>query len=595
MRAILVDPAHSGVIYAGVGGVYKSVNGGASWAAANGGLPAAVTSGDGTVSAFVIDHSAGDPVFGTVYAATAGSGVFRSTDGGLSWTAVNTGLSDQVITSLAREPVPQAGIPITLFAGTSTGNLFRSDSGTAWAKLGAGLPPGDPITALSIEIAEPRILYAALSGAAVYASANGGFSFFAYNGGFSSLDVTGLAVDGTKTPHALYASTLGRGMHDLEITGQSPPALFVISPGPPFPISTSTPSIAVTGTFLDDTNALSALFWSTNRGHAGFGGLTGGPGWAATVPLEAGLNVITITAVDTNVPSNEGSTSFTVFFTVESTPPTVTITTPTSNPTFAATATPLAIGGTASDNVGVTQVTWANSRGGSGTASGTTNWTASVPLQTGSNVITVTARDAVGNMGTDVITVSLSPSSGTFTDVPPTHIFFPFIEAIAAAGITSGCSATPPKYCPDLTVKRDQMAVFLLKGKGVTPPPATGTKFTDVPLSQPFAAWIEELANEKITTGCGATTYCPDAVVTRDQMAVFLLRAKHGAGYVPPAVGPVPMFADVPASQPFAPWIEELAKEGITGGCGGGNYCPGLPVTRGQMAKFLTLTFNLPH
>jgi len=104
----------------------------------------------------------------------------------------------------------------------------------------------------------------------------------------------------------------------------------------------------------------------------------------------------------------------------DTTPPTVTITSPTSNPTFTASSSPLTLGGTASDNVGVTQVTWANSRGGSGTATGTTSWTASgIVLQTGSNVLTVTARDAAGNTATDTATVTLTTTS-TFTDNPLT-------------------------------------------------------------------------------------------------------------------------------------------------------------------------------
>jgi hypothetical protein len=77
-------------------------------------------------------------------------------------------------------------------------------------------------------------------------------------------------------------------------------------------------------------------------------------------------------------------------------------------------------------------------------------------------------------------------------------------------------------------------------------------------------------------------------------MAVFLLRARHGAAYSPPAVGSSTGFADVPVSYWAAAWIKQLAGEGITNGCGGGNYCPGDPVTRAQMAKFLVLTFNLP-
>jgi hypothetical protein len=73
-------------------------------------------------------------------------------------------------------------------------------------------------------------------------------------------------------------------------------------------------------------------------------------------------------------------------------------------------------------------------------------------------------------------------------------------------------------------------------------------------------------------------------------MAVFLLKSKYGAFHVPPPATGV--FDDVPAGDPFAPWIEQLATEGITGGCGGDNYCPDNPVTRGQMAVFLTKTFG---
>ena len=75
------------------------------------------------------------------------------------------------------------------------------------------------------------------------------------------------------------------------------------------------------------------------------------------------------------------------------TAPTVAITSPTSNPTYTTSSSSLTLGGAASDNVGVTQVTWANSLGGSGTASGTTSWTASgIALQIGTNVLTVTAK-----------------------------------------------------------------------------------------------------------------------------------------------------------------------------------------------------------
>jgi hypothetical protein len=183
-----------------------------------------------------------------------------------------------------------------------------------------------------------------------------------------------------------------------------------------------------------------------------------------------------------------------------------------------------------------------------------------------------------------------------FADVPSSHSFRKYIEAIYNAGITGGCTTFPLNYCPNNPVTRSQMAIFLLRGKhgsSFSPPAPAGTIFGDVPSNAFAAAWIEQLAAEGITGGCGGGNYCPNNTVTRSQMAIFLLRAKHGSSYMPPpATGTV--FADVPSHAFAAAWIEQLVAEGITGGCGGGNYCPNNPVTRSQMAIFLQRTFNLP-
>jgi hypothetical protein len=119
------------------------------------------------------------------------------------------------------------------------------------------------------------------------------------------------------------------------------------------------------------------------------------------------------------------------------------------------------------------------------------------------------------------------------------------------------------------------MAVFLLKAKlGAThvPPPASGTVFNDVQIGDFAADWIEQLAGFQITGGCGSGNYCPNNPVTRAQMAVFLLKSEHGSAYTPPPCTGV--FLDVPCSSSFAPFIEQLFAEGVTGGCGGGNFCP---------------------
>jgi M6 family metalloprotease-like protein len=199
--------------------------------------------------------------------------------------------------------------------------------------------------------------------------------------------------------------------------------------------------------------------------------------------------------------------------------------------------------------------------------------------------------------GTTLKLNAVQISGGTFADVPGTYWAWSDIERVYKAGLTGGCGTNPLVYCPNNPVTRGQMAVFLLKGiygPAYTPPPASGTVFADVPASHPFAAWIERLFIEGISAGCGNGNYCPSDSINRAQMAVFLLKARHGTAYVPPAVGVSTGFSDVPTTHWAAAWIKQLAAEGITGGCSASNYCPEQPVTRAQMAVFLVRAFDLP-
>ncbi|HTR04325.1 MAG TPA: S-layer homology domain-containing protein, partial [Thermoanaerobaculia bacterium] len=178
-----------------------------------------------------------------------------------------------------------------------------------------------------------------------------------------------------------------------------------------------------------------------------------------------------------------------------------------------------------------------------------------------------------------------------FADVPPSNIFHGDIITIATAGVTAGCGGSD--YCPSALVTRAQMAVFLLRsehGGAYTPPPCTNL-FADVPCPSAYADWIDQLANEGVTAGCGNGDYCPDASITRAQMAVFLLKTKLGSGYVPPAWTPI--FGDVPSTAFAADWIDDLYTRGIAGGCSVSPllYCPDNPINRGQMAAFLVNTF----
>ena len=131
-----------------------------------------------------------------------------------------------------------------------------------------------------------------------------------------------------------------------------------------------------------------------------------------------------------------------------------------------------------------------------------------------------------------------------------------------------------------------------------SPPSASGSVFGDVPVSHWAAAWIEQLAMDGITGGCSTSPplYCPGRAVTRAQMAIFLERAKHWPDVYSPPAATGTMFDDVPVNHWAAGWIEQLAIDGITGGCSTNPpmYCPENPVTRAQMAVFLVRTFNLP-
>jgi hypothetical protein len=178
-----------------------------------------------------------------------------------------------------------------------------------------------------------------------------------------------------------------------------------------------------------------------------------------------------------------------------------------------------------------------------------------------------------------------------YLDVPPSNIFHADIVEIAQARITAGCGSGD--YCPTSLVTRAQMAVFLLKslyGADYVPP-VTGQYFQDVPPGSFAYDWINNLASLGVTTGCGNGNYCPSDPVSRAQMSVFLLKTLFGAGYVPPPATAI--FDDVPVDAFAAAYIDDLYTRGIAGGCSLSPllYCPDSPVNRGQMAAFLVNAF----
>jgi hypothetical protein len=135
------------------------------------------------------------------------------------------------------------------------------------------------------------------------------------------------------------------------------------------------------------------------------------------------------------------------------------------------------------------------------------------------------------------------------------------------------------------------MAVFVEKAIGVLNPPAPPfQRFTDVNPTHFAYAFIEDCDQRGIITACAPELFCPDSLVTRADMAVFIERA---LGVFNPPAPPFQRFNDVPPSHPAYAFIDDFARRGITAGCGGGNYCPNSSITRGQMAVFLVRAFGL--
>jgi hypothetical protein len=178
--------------------------------------------------------------------------------------------------------------------------------------------------------------------------------------------------------------------------------------------------------------------------------------------------------------------------------------------------------------------------------------------------------------------------NGSFVD-DDWSVFESDIEWLAESGITKGCN--PPandRFCPDARVTRGEMAAFLVRALGLSD--GLDDPFVDDDGSI-FERDIERLAAARITLGCNPPTndrFCPQANVTREQMAAFLVRA---FGYDDDGGGDA--FRDDNESI-FEHEIERLAVAGVTRSCNppvNDRFCPKSIVTRGQMAAFLNRSF----
>ena len=200
IRGLAVDPTNSNTLYAGLsgGGMYKNATGGtgSDWFPVNTGLT------DPFIRIVLLDKANSNIVY-----ADTDSGLFKTITGGASWSLVNTSLPGA--NALVLDPSNSN----TLYAGIGNGQVYKSiDGGSTWSAIGSiSLPSGKPLLALLIDPVHANILYAGTNGSGVFKSTNGGASLFAINTGLTDTDINTIALAPT-TPNTLYAGAVDDGV-----------------------------------------------------------------------------------------------------------------------------------------------------------------------------------------------------------------------------------------------------------------------------------------------------------------------------------------------------------------------------------------------
>jgi hypothetical protein len=241
---------------------------------------------------------------------------------------------------------------------------------------------------------------------------------------------------------------------------------------------------------------------------------------------------------------------------------------------------------------------------------------ASPNANTGSNhlygVSAASANDiwTVGDFAVDGIQQTLVErySPVTFSDVPATNTFFPYVQCLTCRGILGGYA--DGTFRPNANVTRGQVSKIVANSAGFNEP-VSGQTYEDVPDTNSFYQYVERISARAIIGGypcnvmpsepCGSGNrpyFRPNANATRGQISKIVSKAK---GYTDPAG--IQVFEDVPMSNTFFTWIQQLASRGIMGGyacggtgepCGEGNrpyFRPGNNATRGQTSKIVSNAF----
>lgn len=196
-------------------------------------------------------------------------------------------------------------------------------------------------------------------------------------------------------------------------------------------------------------------------------------------------------------------------------------------------------------------------------------------------------RQAALHVNYSAIGVKQAFTETVFTDVPPSAPYFDAVNLLYAKGLAIPCQESPLKFCPQASMTRALMAVSIVTAifNELTIPPSTVPQmFSDVPPSAPYYNYVQELSELGITSGCAPDLFCPTDTVTREQMAIFIIRARYGAEtiFVYPTV---PYFTDVPPSAFGFAWIQAMGLDQIVQGTT--TFDPNDVTIRGDMATWI--------
>ena len=228
IHEIAFSPSRPGIVYAATGietlfpqgvtrdtpgpGIYKSTDGGMTWFTVNQGLEST------TMSILAVAVHPQNP--DVAYLGEMNSGIYKTLDGGKSWLPANKGLRQTDIRALAIDPKN----PDTIYAGVEFGGVWKSENGgDSWLNISSGLSPEACVRSIVVDPTQPNIVYAADIQNGVNRSTDSGATWQQIKHGLKVKAVHGLAISGDG--QTLYAATEGNGVYRLDLDGQPPEAV----------------------------------------------------------------------------------------------------------------------------------------------------------------------------------------------------------------------------------------------------------------------------------------------------------------------------------------------------------------------------------